>query len=280
MRALISKKSIIIVAIAVLLAITTLVSVNVFESDGPATGLANTLASPLRNVTTVVVRAFENIYGSIYRYEDLIQRYESLYYELNIMRQQYFDAIVLAQQNDQLREALNLQARHPGHVHEDANIIDRGSSNFTSTFMINRGYENTQIPIEVGNSIVTTYGMLVGRVTSVGPRTATAISVLDTTFSAGVLVGSGGVEATAIGSFEHRHDGLLLIDHIAEGGTVLPGDTVVTSGIGGVFPAGIVIGEVVHVFNHPTGLGQYATVRPLLPIDTVSFVLVIVDFDV
>jgi len=59
----------------------------------------------------------------------------------------------------------------------------------------------------------------------------------------------------------------------------LRGDIVVTSGVAGVFPVGLVVGEVVDIHQHSTGIGRYATVKPMIDIDTITYVFVITDFE-
>ena len=122
--------------------------------------------------------------------------------------------------------------------------------------------------------------MLIGQVSEVGATTSTVVTVLDTTFSAGAFIGDGGGIATVKGDFTLMRDGLLMIDHIAENLIILPGDSVVTSGASGLLPAGLIIGEVAEVYRHSTGIGRYATVRPMRDVVTINHVFVITGFDI
>jgi rod shape-determining protein MreC len=74
-------------------------------------------------------------------------------------------------------------------------------------------------------------------------------------------------------------NGLLTIDHIDDDVIVTPGFTVVTSGAGGVFPRGLTVGEVVQVFDHASGIGRFATVRPLRDVEAINNVFVITEFE-
>ena len=135
--------------------------------------------------------------------------------------------------------------------------------------------------VKVGDSVITEYGVLIGRITAVGATSSTVISILDTTFSAVAFIGEGGDSATAKGDFSLMNRGLLMLDRIPEGASAAQGDAIVTSGVGGVFPTGLVIGEVVDVFAHNTGIGRYATIRPMLPhLESIAHVFVITEFDV
>ncbi|MCL2401574.1 MAG: rod shape-determining protein MreC [Oscillospiraceae bacterium] len=279
MKALISKKSIVIASVAVLIALSTFVSLNIFGSQGPVTNAANRLSRPLNFVSTQLAQMFEQIYGSIHRYETLIETNERLLRELTDLQLAHREAEALRADNEFLRAYLNLPARREM-SNEPATVVRWGGSNFYSSFVINKGYSNYwNSPISVGDGVMTEYGVLVGRVTAVTATTATVTTVLDTSFAAGVFVGDGGQSITARGDFALMGSGYFMLDNIPDGMPVLPGDHVVTSGGVGVFPGGLLMGEVVEVFSHATGLGRYATVRQFRPLDSIHQVFVITEFD-
>ena len=279
MRALITRKSIVIASVAVFIAIVTAVSVNVFDSAGPATGLAHAVTRPIRSLALAVARTFENIYSSIYKYEDLQAQYDEALRDIAYRERDLHEADELRQDNNRLRALLGFRERHAGHVYEEAVIIDWSSSNWSSSFTISKGYENSETTIARGNCVITEYGVLIGVITEVSALESTVVTVLDTTFSASAYV--GGEMATVKGDFELMSMGLVMLDHIDEDLVLLPGDSVVTSGASAVYPARLVIGEIEEVFRHSTGVGRYATIRPIRPIDiTIVNVYIITSFDI
>ena len=277
MKTLFNKKTILITAAALIFAMITLVSVNVYGTGGPVTGLANAVSSPLRALMSTVAHAFESIYGNLLRYEQTRNELEEALLQIAILRQNYADASELATENEQLREILGFRERNPERNLEEAGILSWSSTNWSSSFTIDRGSNNSDISI--GNSVVTRFGALVGIVTDVGPTTSTVVSVLDTTFSAHVLIGEGGRSATAKGDFSLMNQGRLMLDHIDDDIPVMRGNAIVTSGEWGVFPPGLIIGEVEDIFNHSTGLGRYATIRPVVALDTITLVFAITEFE-
>ena len=276
MRKFFDGKTILISAISVVIAISTLISVNVFESSGPATGAANLLTRPLMALTANIARTFESIYGNIYRYEQVVRDLERAHLLNQQLRDMYAEAAQLEYENRLFRAMLDIRPRLPDPELEFARILGPGSANWASTFTIEIGSVNADI--RVGNSVITAYGMLIGRVSDVGFTTSTVVSVLDTTFSARVLIGETGQTATARGDFSLMNSGLLMLDHIADDIPVVPGDTIVTTDDGGTFPEGLVIGQVQEVHTHATGVGRFAIIRPTLPINSISYCFVIIDF--
>ena len=280
MKAFFNRRTIAIASIAVLIAIVTIVSVNLFNSAGPVTGLANAVSRPVKSLVLKVARSFENIYNSIYSYQDLQNRYEEALSDIATIELANRESSELLREVNRLRNLLGFLERNQGHITEEASVENWGSSNWSSTFTINKGYANSITEIARGNSVITEYGVLIGQIAEVGATTSTVISVLDTTFSAGAFVGEGEGAVTVKGDFSLMDSGLLMLNYFNEDTIVLPGDTVVTSGVGGVFPVGLVIGEVLEVSRHSSGIGRYATVRPMRAIDdSISDVYVITRFE-
>jgi len=283
MKALITRRSVIIVSTALLLAIISIISVNVFSSAGPATGFANTVTRPVRALASSVAQVFENIFSAIYRYEELERRNEELQRIVVRYEQDFRDATALAEENERLRDLLDFRERHGDYNHEMATLESWGSDNWSSSFIINRGYANSNI--ERGMGVATEYGALIGQVFEVGATSSIVITILDTKFSAAAFVGrregddEGDGSVTVKGDFTYMRSGLLIIDNIDDDLIVRPGDVVSTSGLGAVFPTGLVVGNVEDVFRHASGIGRFATVRPMRDINTVSNVFVIIEFE-
>ncbi|MCL2200918.1 MAG: rod shape-determining protein MreC [Oscillospiraceae bacterium] len=275
MKALVNRQSIIIASVAVLIAIITFISVNMFGGVGPVTNLGNVITRPIRTLTATITGTFERIYASIYRFDDLLADYERVLAVNAELLRDIREVEELAAENALLRAALDFRDRHPGHQSEIATFLNWGGSNWSSSFTINRGYANSNI--SSGNAVTTEYGVLIGRVSEVGATTSTVITVLDTTFTAGAFVGEG--TATIRGDFNLMRSGLVMLDHIDDDQIVRVGDTIVTSGRGEVFPRDLIVGNVVGLHMHPTGIGRYATVRPERVFDAITEVFVITYFE-
>jgi len=282
MKALINKKTIIIASASLLIALIAFISVNAFNSAGPVTGFANTITRPVRSLASSVAGAFSDIYAAMYRYDELERRYEELLNTIAELHYDYRESTELAKENNQLRSLLDFSRRHGDLTNVQASFSGWTSDNWTHTFTINRGYANSNIAEGMGVS--TEAGILIGQILSVGATQSTVITVIDTRFSASVFIGGQTIEdsdgtALALGDFTQMRNGLLIINFIDDNVVVNQGSHVVTSGHGGVFPPGLLVGVVVSVHNHASGIGRYATVRPSSPLEAFSEVYVITGYD-
>jgi len=288
MKKIITKQSIVIASIAMILALISIISVSAFNTQGPVTGFAHTVTRPIRALTSTVAGIFEDIFASIYRYDQLERRFEELAAQhANLVRAQHI-AAELADENERLRAALGFRALRPDVEQEMATLVSWSSDNWSHAFTINRGYANSDV--RSGMGVATEYGVLIGQVTDVRATESTVITILDTTFSVAAFVGelgaggaaisaTDGVSATATGDFNFMRNGLLILDFIDEDTTLLRSAPVITTGAGGVFPPGLIVGEIEAVFPHANGIGRFATIRPIRTLDTISTVFVITEFE-
>ncbi|MDR2599235.1 MAG: rod shape-determining protein MreC [Oscillospiraceae bacterium] len=284
MKAILTRRTIIILSTALLLALITVVSVWVFNTSGPVTGFANTVTQPVRILASSVAQVFGDIFSAIYEFEALQNRNDELLRRIAELEAAYREAHDLAIENARLRALLDFGQLHGNFTQEMATLRSWTGDNFTSTFVINLGSANSNIANGMG--VATEYGVLIGQVFSVGATESTVITILDTRFSAAAFVGrrdtgdEGESSVTAKGDFSYMRSGYLILDAIDDDLIVRPGDTVVTSGRGGVFPPGLIIGEVDDVIRHVNEIGRFAVVEPLLDIENLTSVFVITGFEI
>ena len=74
-------------------------------------------------------------------------------------------------------------------------------------------------------------------------------------------------------------DGTLRLAYIRTDQTINVGDIVVTSGLGGVFPSGLIVGTVEDVIPESSGKSMYAVVRPAADVRDITSVFIITNYD-
>jgi rod shape-determining protein MreC len=112
---------------------------------------------------------------------------------------------------------------------------------------------------------------LVGRVVRSYGNKATVLLITDPNSAIAALV----QRTRAQGLVRGQLDGTLLLDEVGKDSEVQEGDVVVTSGLGGVFPRGIVIGQVSRVIERDTALFKQAIVSPSVDFGALEIVLVL-----
>lgn len=143
--------------------------------------------------------------------------------------------------------------------------------NASSTFLsirVNRGEDDG---VKAGMPVVTADGV-VGQVVSSVSHSADVMLLSDASSRIGVVVQRTGNRATVTGSGGRS---TLSLDNALKGDDLVEGDIIVTSGVDGIFPHGLVVGKVETVQKVVSGLFLQATVRPAVNVRRLQEVLVL-----
>jgi rod shape-determining protein MreC len=278
MRRFLKLRVIGFLAIAVVIAAVTLISVNTRGNSGFITNSLMSLSKPLKSAAASVAKTFESIYGYMYKYEKLDAENQKLKAELYTLKQDNQNSEEISKENDRLRALLQLKERHPDYERVDtAEVISWSASNWDSSFTISKGSANSKI--KAGDCVITQTGALIGVVSEVETNSSTVITVLDTKFSYGAYIARNDGRAIATGDFVLMKQGLLKLNYLRDTTEIVNGDTIITSGKSGILPAGLVIGTVQEVLTDKTGLSRYATIKPTADLTGLANVYLITSFD-
>ena len=172
---------------------------------------------------------------------------------------------ILAERSQQLQRLLQLRDQ-AGLPTTAADVIGVGASPDFQTITINKG---TNDGIKADMAVISPAGV-VGRVVTPSRRAAKVQLLIDRNAAAGSLVERTRVQGVVLGTGES----ILRMEYVAELGDVKSGDTVVTSGVDGIYPKGFVIGQVDKV-EREGGAYKIITVRPVVDLRSLETVLVV-----
>ncbi|MDO4749367.1 MAG: rod shape-determining protein MreC [Eubacteriales bacterium] len=244
---------------------------------GPMQNLFASLGEPVQQTVESAAGWLEGIYGYIYKYDRLQEENESLRIQLADAQAQLRDAAGLIEENERYRELLGYLEKHSDFDTEAARIISWETSNWTDAFTISKGEKHG---VKIGDCVISSAGELVGQVTELGPDWAVVCTVIDVNMSVGVLVGEVSSAAILEGEFSLMQKGLARLSYLAEGAIVLTGDTVTTSGKGGLFPQGVVVGTVEELRSEAGGQTMFGLIKPACDFTKLSQVFVVKEFEV
>lgn len=265
-----------------------------FATAVVAVGLAvlsffSTTSSPLANLAGIVTSPFRAAYTSVATwiqdkqnyYEDvtaLKAENEELKLQLANMEAQVRQAQNDSEENQRLRILLNLrEQRRDLSDFEAATITEHSTSNWTSYLTLNRG---TDHGVEKNDCVITEAGYLVGVVSEVGANWCTVLNIIDTDTSLGAQVFRTDDIGVAEGDFSLMSQGQLRLDYLPAGAQLLNGDLVVTSGLGGYYPSGLIIGTVEEVQTDDSGATAFAVLQPSVDFEALTQVFIIKSFDI
>jgi len=278
LKAYLKKYGIKLLILVVVVALAVTVVGNMGQGRaGTVEDAAGDVRSPFQKVVAALVSRVEELYGFMFQYEMLVQENEILRAQNAELQKQVHDANQALEENEKLRELNNLRQKHSDFVMESAKVVSWNASNWASTFTISKGEESG---IAIGDAVVTEYGVLVGTVSEMGTNWATVETVVDLSASIGVLVGSEETSAMLQGDYTLMSSQYMKLNFVAESGQVITGDLVLTSGAGGLYPQGLIVGTVTSIHTEAAGQGEYAVVEPYTDLDALTQIFVIKDYQV
>ena len=172
-------------------------------------------------------------------------------------------------ENNLLREQLGLIPKNKYNL-ESAFVIGQDFIGSENWIIIDKGEKNN---IRKGMPVIVSNGILIGKIGEVFSRTSKVLLITNPQSSINAVVGETGVQGIAKGEF-----GLgLLFDMVLQADVIKAGDEVVTSGIDGNMPRGLLIGKIQSIRVLNDGLFQKALISPSAKFSKLRLVFVIKD---
>ncbi|MBI2885681.1 MAG: rod shape-determining protein MreC [Chloroflexi bacterium] len=241
------------------------------------TGMATDLKSPAVEALAPVqgglhnlVVALEELLEGARHAGDLARENQQLRREVDRLQAEVLRTQEAAQENQQLRALLNYQRDNPGREYQPASVIAYDPSNLRRSVMINRGREHG---VQKGMVVVSDLG-LVGKVVEAFPRAARVLLVTDPSSVITAVAQRSRVQGVAAG----RADGSLALQYVDRAADLREGDLVLTSGLGGAYPKGLLLGKVSHVEARDQDLFKEVRILPAASASALETVLVLTDF--
>ncbi len=231
--------------------------------------LANKIVMPIQNGLVYLKNKvngkssfFENVSNLKNENQQLIERNTELEKQLRELE-------VMKAENETLKQYLDITQKYSDYATIPADVINRDISNYSKTIVINRGANDG---IKENMTVIAAEG-LVGYVISVTSTTAKVQTIIDTSSATSCLLSTSRDSIVCKGTLNDQSH--LKAMYIATDAVVSQGDTIETSGIGGIYPKGILVGNVSKVENTTDLSNRYALVELAVDFARLETVLVI-----
>ncbi len=245
--------------------------------------ISNLKTNQLQNMQTVVSKLFmplqngyvfikNKITGDEQQLSDieiLKNENSALREENSKLKEQVRELEILKSENNTLKEYVNLKDKYSDYTTVPANVIERSYSNYDKILIINVG---TNDGIKENMPVISESG-LVGKILSVTDSSSKVQTIIDTASTVSATISTASESILLKGTLADTNT--LKATSIPVETSILQGDEVVTSGFGGIFPKGILIGTINSVVNTKNELDRYAVVNPATDFSKLETVLVI-----
>lgn len=229
----------------------------------------STIVMPIQNGYTYLKNKIARNNAFFTNVEELSKENEKLKNENSELAQALRELEIIKSENQTLKEYLALTEKYTSYTTIPAYIINKDTSNFSSTFVINAGSDDG---IKENMTVIADRG-LVGHIISVSSKTSKVQTIIDPSSALSVIFSSSGDNAICKGTIKSN---TLKATYISTSTTVLENDSVETSGMGGIYPKGIIVGTVSKIDQTKNIIDRSAIITPTVDFNKLETVLVII----
>lgn len=257
------------IVITIIILILIVVLSNVDSGASFIENAASKLVMPVQNGLTYLKNKISGNSTFFTDINNLKEENEELSQKNSELEQSLRELESIRSENETLKEYLGLTEKYGEYSTVPAYIINKDISNYSKMIVINVGSDDG---IKENMTVIADQG-LVGHVISVTSDTAKVRTIVDTSSSVSCLLSTTDESIVCKGTLEE--ESALRAMYIPDDDGIIQGDSVETSGLGGIYPKGIHVGSIKRVVNTQNATDRYAIVETAVDFDKLDTVLVI-----
>ena len=243
--------------------------------DGTLTASFFSLFSaPMERVSTVVVNNAATVGSSSAETGELEAQIRELQEENRKLREQMVDYYEMKQKNEQYESILGIKEQNEDFQMVSAAVISRDPAELFGGFTIDQG---SLSGVHVNDPVITSDGV-VGWVSKVEATTSYVTTILAPETNIGVISKekreSGVIESDLLLADEGR----VRMSYLPADTKLEEGDLITTTGLAGIYPKDLIVGQVKEIRVSDGGVTRYALIEPYVDVKDVRDVFVITDF--
>ncbi len=236
----------------------------------PLESAAGTVFTPIQQAVHDATAGAGSWLDSIRRMHDLEDENKKLRQALDSVTAENANLQQLKQENDQLRAMLKFQGARPDIKAIEANNIGGDPTGQKEIVTIDQG---SKAGVAAGMAVVSPGGILVGQISDVKADRSTVLLITDVEFRVSVATQRTQIPGVLEGRWQKG--GRLLVSHIPRDSDIKAGDILLTTGIGGNFPSGLIAGQISAVPQNDIQTEKQAEAYPLAELNSLDSMLVI-----
>ena len=259
--------------LGIVITIVVLILIVIFSNREANTSffenVANKLVMPIQNGLTYLKNKVSGNSTFFTDISDLKSENQDLKEKNSQLEQSLRELENIKTENETLKEYLGLTEKYGEYKTVPGYVIDKEISNYSKTIIINIGKNDG---IEVNMTVIADEG-LVGHIVSVTDNTAKVQTIVDTSSSISCLMSTNKDSIICKGTLSSNSE--LKAMYIPTDANLVQGDSVDTSGLGGIYPKGIHVGSIKKIVSTKNITDRYALVETAVDFDKLNTVLVV-----
>ena len=237
--------------------------------------LLSVVLTPLQKVTSALSGGAASVWEKYTSIDDVMDRNEQLEAENAELRQQMVDYDRIKAENDAYKALARIQDTNSEASYVSAFVIGRDPLDEFGGFTLDQGSTDG---VAVNDAIISDRGYLLGVVVEVDATSCKVMTILHPSFNAAGVISRTRDNGIITGSADYAADGQCVLTNLDRATEARKGDQVITTGLGGVFPANLLVGTVQEVVPEQSGKSSSAVILPGADPRTVKHVFIITEY--
>ena len=237
--------------------------------------LLSVVLTPLQKVTSALSGGAASVWEKYTSIDDVMDRNEQLEAENAELRQQMVDYDRIKAENDAYKALARIQDTNSEASYVSAFVIGRDPLDVFGGFTLDQGSTDG---VAVNDAIISDRGYLLGVVVEVDATSCKVMTILHPSFNAAGVISRTRENGIITGSTDYAADGQCVLTNLDRATEARKGDQVITTGLGGVFPANLLVGTVQEVVPEQSGKSSSAVILPGADPRTVKHVFIITEY--
>ena len=237
--------------------------------------LLSVVLTPLQKVTSALSGGAASVWEKYTSIDDVMDRNEQLEAENAELRQQMVDYDRIKAENDAYKALARMQDTNSEASYVSAFVIGRDPLDEFGGFTLDQGSTDG---VAVNDAIISDRGYLLGVVVEVDATSCKVMTILHPSFNAAGVISRTRENGIITGSADYAADGQCVLTNLDRATEARKGDQVITTGLGGVFPANLLVGTVQEVVPEQSGKSSSAVILPGADPRTVKHVFIVTEY--
>lgn len=244
------------------------------DSVSPSSTVVGTILAPVQRLSGKISEKFNWFSSSFASAGSYKSENERLKIKIAEYESQLADYNEVKHKINSYEQMLEIKKENPDFVLENASVIGTDNADIFSSLIIDKGSSDG---VDAGDVVVSS-GYLIGVVKKVNESYSVVMTILNPAVNVSAIESSTREAAYVTASVEYSQSGKCILSGLERTTSVSPGGLVVTSGIGGVYPKGLIVGTVSQVLRSERDFSSFAVITPGADFSKIEDVFVITSF--
>lgn len=235
---------------------------------------ANTVFVPIQGAVSRAVQPIDDFFTLLHEMKAYKAENDRLIAEITSLKREARSVDAYKTENERLKKLLGIKQELESCETTAARVVGVDAENWFETITLDKGSRDG---LEISDAVITADGV-VGQITDIGSNWARVSTILNPESALGIRVVRTGEIGVAAGDSKLRKSKSCKLSYLADNTTVVAGDILESSGYGGIYPPGLMLGKITEAKRDTIGRVEYAVVAPFVDFSDLHEVLVVTEW--